>query len=304
MKSIARVSLVTATAAALWLAPPAARAQHPRQPVIPVDRGGVTPPPVLPDPTGIYEGSVRFTVDGGSPVTQPWRVVLKARPCPDCAPGQYWVSGTSFDGISYSGGSEERGSVDAIVDVDGTALDFRLVTINCVFINGDIVAPPQTALRGGGFGAQPGPSMTIRDGKIDGTLSGTDCFGRDIVGSASLTRTSTNPGQICGLAPRWYQLTFNDSRGRSVQGPVYVAAANCDLALRIPDVELNVEILLANASSGSLSMSGLGDCGTQGSGTISRKPNGSITATYNGGILTGCTVSPGSVSGTFTLDPL
>ena len=301
MKLTARFWLLAA-AAAIVMAPPAAVAQHPRQPVVPVERG-VTPP-VLPDPTGVYEGSVRFTVNGGSPVTQPWRIVLKARGCPDCAPGQYWVTGTSFDGISYSGGSEERGSVDGLLDANGTALDFRLTTVNCVFINGSVIAPPQTVVRGGAFGSDPGPSLTVRDGTIDGTLSGTDCFGRDVVGSVTLTRTATNPGAACGLAPRWYQLTLNDSRGRSVLGPTFVSASNCDLATRVADVELNLEILLASPSGGTLSFSGLGDCDSQGSGSVQRKANGSITGSYNGSILSGCAVNPGPVSGTLTFDPL
>jgi hypothetical protein len=301
MKFIARSSLLAA-AWVLIVAVPAVLAQHARQPVIPVERGGT--PPVLPDPSGVYDGSVHFAVAGGSPVTQPWHVVLRTRACPDCGPGQYWLTGTSFDGISYPGGSEERGSVDALLDADGTALDFRLTTINCVFINGSVVAPPQTALRGGGFGRDPGPSLTVRDGKIDGSLSGTDCFGRDVVGSVTLTRTSTNPGASCALTPRWYQLTLSDSRGRSVLGPVFVPASNCDLATRVADVELNLEILLASPAAGTLSFSGLGDCDSQGTGTVQRKSNGSISASYGGSILSGCAVNPGPVSGTLTLDPL
>lgn len=301
MKTIVRVSLLAALAMAL-LAGGTSLAQHPRQPVIPVDRG-VTPPPILPDPTGIYEGSVRFTIDNGSPVTQSWRVVLKTRSCPDCVPGQYWVTGTSFLGISYSGGSEERGSVDAVIDTDGTALDFRLTTINCVFINGDTTAPPQTFLRGGSFGVQPGPTLTVRGGAIDGTLSGTDCFGRRIVGSASLTRTTSNPGSSCGLNPGWYQLTLNDSRGRSIQGPVYVSASNCFLATRIADVELNLDIVLTTPTAGTLSMSGLDSCDTQGSGDVTRKSNGEITAAYSGSLLSGCAVNSGPITGNLTLDP-
>jgi len=302
MKSIVRVSLLAALAMAL-LGGGTSYAQHARQPVIPVDRGG-TPPPLLPDPTGIYEGNVRFTIDNGSPVTQPWRVVLKSHSCPDCAPGQYWLTGTSFDGISYSGGSEERGAVDAVIDADGTALDFRLTTINCVFINGEIVAPPQTALRGGSFGPQPGPTLTVRGGTIDGTLSGADCFGRRIVGSASLTRTTSNPGSSCALASGWYQMTLEDSRGRSVLGPVYVSASNCYLAARVAEVELNLDVVLTTPSAGTLSVSGVDSCDTQGSGNVTRKSNGQITATYTGSLLGGCAVSPGPVSGSFTLDPL
>jgi hypothetical protein len=302
MKSIARVSLLAA-AAMILVGVGTSLGQHPRQPVIRVDRG-VTPPPTLPDPTGIYEGIVRFTINGASPPLQSWRIVLKSRSCPDCAPGQYWVTGTSFDTISYPGGSVERGSVDALLDVDGTALDFRLTTINCLFINSSVVAPPQTALRGGGFGSNPGPSLTVRNGVIDGTLSGTDCFGRAIVASVSMTRTSSNPGASCALTPRWYQLTLNDSRGRSVLGPTFVSASNCDLATRVADVELNLEILLASPSGGTLSFSGLGDCDSQGGGNVSRQSNGSITGSYNGSILSGCSVNPGPVSGTFTLDPL
>lgn len=301
MTSTVRFSLLAA-AAALVPAAPVALAQHPRQPVVPVERG--LAPPVLPDPTGVYEGSVRFTVAGGSPLTQPWRIVLKSRTCPDCSPGQYWLTGTSFDGISYAGGGEERGSVDALLDADGTALDFRLTTINCVFINGSVIAPPETALRGGGFGSDPGPSLTVRDGRIDGTLSGTDCFGRDVVGSVTLARTSSNPGASCALAPRWYQLTLSDSRGRSVLGPVFVPASNCDLAARIADVELNLEILLASPAGGTLSFSGLGDCESKGSGSVQRQANGSISGSYSGNILSGCAVNPGPVSATLTLDPL
>jgi hypothetical protein len=162
---------------------------------------GGSPPPPLPDPSGIYEGTVRLTIDNATPVTQPWRVVLKTRSCPDCAPGQYWLTGTSFDGVSYPGGIEERGSVDAVIDADGSALDFRLTTINCVFVNTAVVAPPQTVLRGGSFGTQPGPTLTVRGGAIDGTISGTDCLGRRIVGSVSLTRTAQNPGSSCAVSP-------------------------------------------------------------------------------------------------------
>src|SRR5436305_4485541 len=56
MKSIARVALFAAVTAAFGLTGEA-RAQHARQPVVPVDRGGTTPP-VLSDPTGVYDGSV------------------------------------------------------------------------------------------------------------------------------------------------------------------------------------------------------------------------------------------------------
>jgi hypothetical protein len=302
MKSMARVSLLAAVAAVFGLAG-VARAQHARQPVVRVDRGD-TPPPVLSDPTGIYEGTVRFTLDGGAPVTQAWRVVLKARSCVDCAPGQYWVTGTSFDGISYAGGGEERGSVDAILDADGTALDFRLTTVNCVFINTDVVAPPETTVRGGSFGVQSGPALTVRDGKIDGSLSGSDCFGRKIVGSANFNRTSVNPGATCAVAGGWYLATINDSRGRTNQGPVYFSASNCELAARIPGLELNFELQFATPSSGSLTLSGVDPCATQGSGGVTRQSNGLITGTYNGSILTGCSVNAGPVSASFTLDPI
>jgi hypothetical protein len=302
MKAIARVSLLAAVVALLG-APGSANAQHARQPVVPVDRGG-TPTQPLPDPTGIYEGNVRFTVDDGSPVTQSWRVVLKSRSCVDCGPGQYWVTGTSFDGISYQGGGEERGSVDAMLDLDGTALDFRLATINCPFINTDIVAPPQTVLRGGSFGIQAGQPITVRNGRIDGSISGTDCFGRKIVGSMGLARTSSNPGSTCGVAAGWYQVTLNDSRGREVQGPFYFSTSNCAVAARISDAELNLEMLFSTASSGSISLSGLGGCDSQGSGNVSRQSSGVITGSYNGSILSGCSVNAGPVSATFTLDPI
>ena len=302
MKTIVRVSLLAALATVLF-GGGTSYGQHPRQPVVPVDRGG-TPPPLLPDPSGIYEGNVRFTVDNGAPVTQPWRVILKSRSCADCAPGQYWVTGTSFDGISYSGGSAERGAVDALIDTDGSALDFRLSTINCVFINTETTSPPQTVLRGGSFGAQPGPTLTVKNGVINGTLSGTDCFGRRIVGSASLTRTTANPGSSCALTSAWYQLTLNDSRGRSVLRPVYVSASNCYLAVRIADVELNLDIVFSNPTAGSLELSGLDSCDMQGSGDVSRKSNGQITGTYTGSILSGCSVNAGPVSGSLTLDPL
>jgi hypothetical protein len=302
MKSMARVSLLAALAM-IPVGVGTSLGQHARQPVVPVDRGG-SPPPPLPDPTGIYEGTVRLTIDNGTPVTQAWRVVLKTRSCPDCASGQYWLTGTSFDGVTYPGGVEERGSVDAVIDADGSALDFRLTTINCVFVNTAIVAPPQTVLRGGSFGTQPGPTLTVRDGVIDGTVSGTDCLGRRIVGSVSLTRTTQNPGSSCGVSPGWYQLTLDDSRGRSVLGPVYVSASNCYLAARVASVELNFQIVLTTPSAGTLDLSGIDSCDMQGSGTVTRKPNGGMTATYTGSLFTGCEVNAGPVSGDFTLDPL
>jgi hypothetical protein len=302
MKSMARVSLLAAVAMIL-VGVGTSLGQHPRQPVVPVDRGG-SPPPLLPDPSGIYEGTVRLTIDDGAPVTQPWRVVLKTRSCPDCAPGQYWVTGTSFDGVSHPGGVEERGSVDGVIDADGSALDFRLATINCVFVNTGTTAPPATVLRGGSFGTEPGPTLIVRNGEIDGTVSGEDCLGRRIVGSLSLTRTTQNPGSTCAVAPGWYQLTLDDSRGRSVLGPVYVSASNCYLAGRVTDVELSFQIVLTTPSAGTLDVAGLDSCDMQGSGTVTRKPNGSITAAYTGSLVGGCQVNAGPISGDFTLDPI
>jgi hypothetical protein len=277
----------------------------PREPVITIPQGGSpapTPTP-LPNPSGNYSGNVTITAETGT-YPQQWTVVIKARSCRDCAPGQYWLHTSNFDGVRYVSGNVERGGVSGIVNQDGTAIDLRLQATNCLFINESTEAPRTTEIHGGSFGRAAGPKLQIRDGRITGSLSGWNCFGTPYSVSVDLRRTTTTTPADCSFQGGWYYGTFANSRGQSGAGWIYVYQSNCYFSARAEDFGVNVEGLFSSPTSGQFNLSGIGSCDATGSGSGTRQSNGTVVGSYTGTIGNGCgSLAPGSISGSFTLAP-
>ncbi len=289
----------------------AAQTPVPRDPVVLVPRSsGGTPrptptpqPPVLPDPTGTYSGDATIT-DANGTVTQRWTAVVKARSCRDCSVGQYWIYNSNFDGTVYTDGRVERGGLYGTINLDGTAVIFSFEAINCVYVNEDPEGPLTALIWGGSFGPTAVPKLLIRDGKIAGSLSGWDCFGRPYTVAVNLLRTTTSTPGDCSFRGGWYYGTFANSRGQSGSGWVYLRQSNCYFATRAEDFGVNIEGLFSSSTAIQFNLSGIGSCDATGSGNGSRQTNGTVVGSYNGTIGAGCGVlSPGPISGSFTLAP-
>jgi hypothetical protein len=281
-----------------------ALSQTPRDPVILVPRPGGSPAPApLPDPSGVYGGNATIT-DANGTVTQQWNVAVKARPCPDCETGQYWTFGSNFDGTVYTSGRTERGGVYGTINSDGTAVDLSLEAINCLYVNESSQAPVTATVWGGSFGRVVVPRLQIRDGRIRGSLSGWDCFGRPYVVAVDLARHSSSPPADCSLRGGWYYGTFANSRGQSGSGWIYIRQSNCYFSTRAEDFGVNLEGIFSSSTSISFRLSGIGSCDAVGSGSGSQQANGTVVGSYTGTINSGCGVlSPGPISGSFTFVP-
>src|SRR3954471_19135259 len=94
----------------LALSPESATQAGTRDGVVPIDRCAGSSSPTIPNPSGVYAGSVTFTLGTQGSFTQRWSIPLKSQACPACDPGQYVLAGTHYDLMVYRNGGIDRGS--------------------------------------------------------------------------------------------------------------------------------------------------------------------------------------------------
>jgi hypothetical protein len=305
MKKLCFVALVCAVAIAARLVD--AQTAPPRQPVVIVHPSGGAPAPTptpLPDPTGAYVGNVVVGIFGLGSATQSWRIDLKSRSCPECVPGQYFISGTNFNGTAFNSGAVERGGVFGAINPNGQALDLYLFAINCPFVNpsGNIGSAPYSGYAwSGSFGGQPsGVPVTIQNGSMTGRFSGRDCFGRSLTADVSLQRQSTSVPAACNSIAGNYNGSFANSCGGNASGAVTIVQTGCDFSASLAAIGVGVEGTITGPTSAQIRINDV--CGTAiygGSMTIN---GGTITGTYSGVSNGGFQCCPaGPVSGSFAL---
>ncbi len=285
----------------------------PRQPVVklrPVLSATPSPTPTpLPDPTGVYQGQASVRVQGQTPTyAQTWRIAVRAQPCQECEPGQYFVYGTNYDGSQYQSGATERGGVYGIINPNGSTVGLQLFAINCSFVNPSNYRPPLPGTSGdvgyeygGSFGDVPGAPLTIRGGVLAGRFSGRDCFGQQITADVSLQRQSSVVPSSCGSIAGSYSATFANSCGGSRSGTITINQTGCYLSTSVEVFGAGIEGTMTSPTSATIRIN---DplCGTAiygGSATINGR---TITGTYSGSSTGGSGCCPaGPFSGSFAL---
>jgi hypothetical protein len=272
----------------------------PREPIVPAVRDSRSVP--LSDPSGVYTGNVFFSVNGSPPVPQIWRIDLQTHACPECLPGQYFLTGTNFSGAAFDGGLVERGGVSGSVNPDGQAFNFNLFAINCPFLNpsGDIgEASYSGSTWGGSFGETVGLPLLIQDGSITGRISGRDCYGRVLTADVSLQRQTSSVPPACNSVAGSYRAAFRSSAGSTGGGAVAIKQSGCFFGAYLPGIGAALEGVVTGLTSASIRVNDPCGAGVQtGTMTIDGK---TITGTYSG-VSTGAQgCSPaGPVSGSFT----
>jgi len=270
----------------------------PREPLAPVVRGGGA----LPDPSGVYTGSVMLSVNGSPAVAQIWRIDLLAHSCPECLPGQYFLSGTNFSGSTFDGGLVERGGVYGSVNPNGEAFGLNFFAVNCPLINpsGDVGSAPYSGSTwGGSFGETVGVPLVIKNGSMTGRISGRDCFGRVLSADVSLQRQSASVPPACDSIAGTYSASFSNSCGARGGGTITIKQASHFFGAYLPGIGAALEGVVTGPTSASIRIND--SCGTAiYDGTLSINGN-TITGTYSG-VSTGaqgcCPAGP--VNGTFT----
>jgi hypothetical protein len=269
----------------------------PREPVILSDRGGSTAPPILPDPSGVYSGSVTFLLGSRGSFTQTWRIPLKTQPCSACEAGQYVVGATDYQLTSYSYGIE-RGSVSGVINTDGTAF-LELRAANCTFLSlGD---GGGSAYQGGQLGPAPGRALSVANGIISGRLSGYDCFGQLVIADISIQRQPGAQVQQCSYRGGSYYGSYANSLGQSDAGPVILQQAACAFSGYSAGARAAIDAHQTSPSSATFDVNPTPPCTGTASGNAQIQSNGVIAGTYSG-TLGGC-VATQPVTGSFTLTP-
>jgi hypothetical protein len=275
-------------------------ATEPRERPVPSSRGGSNPTPA--DPSGVYTGVVQLTVSGYSTVPQIWRIDLQSRACPECVPGQYFLSGTNFSGVDFGAGLVERGGVRGSVNPNGEAVDLSLLTVNCLFINpsgatGD--APYSGRTRGGSFGESADQPLRVENGSMSGRVSGRDCFGRAVTADVSLQRQSAPVPPACDSIAGSYSASYASSAGASGGGSVTILQTGCFFAAYLPGMGGQLEGMMTGPTSAAIHISD--PCAAPvHTGTMAI--NGTtINATYSGSATGGAGCPAGPVSGSFVL---
>ncbi len=285
----------------------------PRQPVVKARPGvSATPSPTptpLPDPTGVYQGQASVRLQGQVPTyTETWRIVVRAQPCQECEPGQYFVYGTNYDGSQYQSGATERGGVYGIINPNGSTVGLQLFAINCPFVNPSNYRPPLTGADGyagyeygGSFGDVPGTPLTVRGGVLAGRLSGRDCFGQQITADVSLPRQSTSVPVSCASISGDYSGSFANSCGGSGSGSVTIQQTGCYFAGTVPQLGVGVEGTITGPLSASIRIHD--PCGTAIYSGVMTMSGRTISGTYSGvsnGAVGCCPAGPVSGSFSFT----
>ena len=257
----------------------------------------------LSEPSGVYEGTAILTVSGFPAVNQIWRIDLQAHSCPECLPGQYFLTGTNFSGADFGRGFVERGGVSGSVNPNGQAFGLNFFAINCPFLNpaGDVGdAPYSGSTWGGSFGETVGVPLVIQNGAMNGRISGRDCFGRIVTADVWLRRVSTTPPAASHSIVGTYQAAFRNSNGATGGGVVSIKQTGYFFSAYLPGLGAALEGIMTGPTTAAIRINH--PCGAAiETGTLTI--NGSLmTGTYSG-VSTGAQgCSPaGPVSGSFDL---
>ncbi len=269
----------------------------PRGPVIPSSgRGGDGIPG--PDPTGVYSGTVTFTLEGEA-LTQTWRIALKTHTCPTCPAGQYVLTETNYSLVRFPTGIE-RGSVWGILDRDGT-LSLELRGINCSYLS--LGLGGGSLYQGGALGPVPGPALRLIDGTISGRVSGYDCFGRKIFADVVLRKEGNEDPASCLYYGGVYDGEFETDCGAVVHAEAIVSQSGCVITVYSPAARAAFSVDLATRGEGTVAVNFTDGCSGSGRGDVTITGgvlSGIYDGTSNGGA--GC-CAPGPVAGTFSLVP-
>jgi len=268
----------------------------PRMPVVPASQSGTSQQ--LPDPTGIYSGSVTFSLGTQGTFTQTWRIPIKAQRCSDCGAGQYAVGGTDYQLLVYDGGATERGSVSGIVNADGTAF-LELRAANCTFLS--VGLGGVSAYQSGHLGPAPGTKVKFSGGVLSGRLSGYDCFGQLLTADISLHKQA-GPVSQCPYRGGYYSGTFSNSLGESFSGAVLLEQAGCAFSGFSPEGHATVDGIQTGSSTASFDVFFTPPCTGSASGTAQIFSNGVITG-VSSGTIGGCYPTTRSITSSFTLTP-
>jgi hypothetical protein len=253
------------------------------------------------DPTGTYSGLVMLTIADQPPALQMWRIDIQSQPCPECLPGQHFLSGTNFSGINFVGGLVERGGVRGMVNPDGKTADLALTAANCLFIS------PSGSDRnyggrlwGGSFGETPGNPLVVANGSVTGRISGRDCFGRAVVADVSLQRQSTSVPAPCVSIQGLYAATYANTLGANGGGAVSIVQDGCFFAAELPGIGAQLEGVMTGPNSADIHVRDVCAASVY-EGTLSVAGN-TVQGNYSGAAGTAVSACPaGTASGTFTL---
>jgi hypothetical protein len=253
------------------------------------------------DPTGTYTGVAMLTIAGQAPALQVWRIDIQSQPCPECVPGQYFLSATNFSGINFVGDLVERGGVRGTLDPTGKTIDLTLTACNCLF-----VSPSGSdrnyggRLSGGSFGETPGNPLVVANGTITGRMSGRDCFGRSVVADVSLQRQSTSVPAPCSSIRGLYAATYNNPQGVNGGGAVSIVQDGCFFSAQLPGIGAQLEGVMNGPNSADIHVRDA-CAATLYEGTLSVAGN-TVQASYTGATVAAASTCPaGTASGTFTL---
>lgn len=287
------VSLLLAALASTVLAQSA-----PRGPVILSSRGGGTDTQPSPDPSGVYSGSVTFTLGTQGTFTQTWRIPIKAQPCPECEPGQYVVGSTDYSLATYLFGTE-RGSVWGVVNPGGDGF-LELRAVNCNFLN--LGLGGASFYHSGGLGPSPGNRLHVANGLITGRISGYDCFGQLITANVALAKEGGAIPRVCTYyGGDWYG-AYSNSCGGAAEGWTNLQQAGCAVSGYSAPARSAIDVTITGPSTASVRINFTDGCEGSATGTA-QISGGVISGTYSGtsqGGAPGCCL-PGPVTGSFTL---
>lgn len=270
----------------------------PRMPVILSDRGTDEPQPA-PDPSGVYSGSVTFTLGTQGSFTQTWRIPIKAQPCTQCEIGQYVLTSTDYALTTYNFGTE-RGSVWGVVNNSGDAF-LELRAVNCPFLS--LGLGGASFFHGGSLGPAPGQPLRIANGLISGRLSGYDCFGQLIVANLSLHKEPGAQPRTCPYFGGYYFGSYANSCGGSASGYAILTQSGCAISGYSAGARSAIDVTITSPTTATFKVNFTDGCSGTASGNA-QISGGVITGTYSGTSEggAGCCL-PGPVSGSFTLTP-
>jgi len=277
----------------------------PRAPVVKIAAG--TTPNILPDPTGVYAGAAIVMLQGQSGTfNQQWRIQIKAQSCAECAPGEYFIYGTNYDGCLYSSGVEERGGVYGFVSPTGNTVGLELFAINCPFVNPTNFRANVSGSNsfagdefGGSFGQVPGTAVTIKNGVLAGRFSGRDCFGQQITADVNLQRQSGAVATGCTSLAGTYNGTFANSCGGNGSGTITISQSGCDFSAYLTLLNGGLEGTMTSSTTAMVSLNDPCSVGIP-TGSLNVAPNGTITGTYSATSRGGSGCCPaGPISGSF-----
>jgi hypothetical protein len=305
-----KVTIPAVLAPVLLLTALAVAQTVPRAPVVRIGKAQPTPTPTpLPDPTGVYAGQAAVQVEGqAGTFNERWQIAIKAQPCAECGPGQYYVYGTNYAGSQYTSGATERGGVYGFITPSGKSVGLELFAINCPFVNPSNYRPPVPGSNGyvgnelgGSFGESPGTPVTIVNGVLAGRFSGRDCFGQLITADVTLQRQAGLPVSLgCVSLAGNYTGTFANSCGGSGSGSITVNQTGCDFSALLGALKSGLEGTITSATTATISVND--PCATAiYGGSLNIVSSSTITGTYSGTSNGGFGCCPaGPFSGSFT----